>query len=110
MYANKDYIVKIRRELHKVPELTFELPKTLAIVRRELEAMGIPYTEEYGISPINYMISCRIEEAKHLLRNDDYPLAHISHVLGFSSPSYFSQTFKKFTGTSPKEYRKAAIQ
>ena len=52
MYADNDYIVKVRRELHKVPELTFELPKTLAIVRRELDAMGIPYTEEYGISSI----------------------------------------------------------
>ena len=28
MYADKEYIVKVRRELHKVPELTFELPKT----------------------------------------------------------------------------------
>ena len=52
MYADKDYIVKVRRELHKVPELTFELPKTLAIVRKELEEMGIPYSEEYGISSI----------------------------------------------------------
>ena len=64
------------------------------------------FTQEYGISPINYMISCRIEEAKHLLTNDDYSLAHISHMLGFSSPSYFSQTFKKMTGMSPNEYRK----
>ena len=52
MYADHEYIVKVRRELHKVPELTFELPKTLAIVRKELEEMGIPYTEEYGISSI----------------------------------------------------------
>ena len=52
MQADKEYIVKIRRELHKVPELTFELPKTLAIGRRELDAMGIPYTEKYGISSI----------------------------------------------------------
>ena len=68
------------------------------------------FTEEYGISPINYMISCRIEEAKHLLKNDDYALAHISHMLGFSSPSYFSQTFKKLTGMSPNEYRKSNFQ
>lgn len=68
------------------------------------------FTEEYGISPINYMISCRVEEAKHLLKNDDYTLAHISHMLGFSSPSYFSQTFKRLTGMSPKEYRKTTTQ
>lgn len=68
------------------------------------------FTEEYGISPINYMISCRIEEAKHLLKNDDYSLAQISHMLGFSSPSYFSQTFKRLTEMSPNEYRKSNFQ
>ena len=64
------------------------------------------FTKEYGISPINYMISCRIEEAKQLLKNDDYPLSFISRFLGFSSPSYFSQAFKKICGLSPNEYRK----
>lgn len=64
------------------------------------------FTEEYGTSPINYMVSKRIEEAKHLLKNDDYTLALISRMLGFSSPSYFSQTFKKATGMTPNAYRK----
>lgn len=64
------------------------------------------FSEEYGISPINYMISCRIEEAKQLLKNDDYALSMISQMLGFSSPSYFSQSFKKLTGMSPNDYRK----
>ena len=66
------------------------------------------FTSEYGISPINYMISCRIEEAKHLLKSHDYSLAVISNTLGFSSPSYFSQTFKKLTHMSPNEYRKTS--
>ena len=64
------------------------------------------FTKEYGISPINYMVFKRIEEAKHLLKNDDYNLALISRMLGFSSPSYFSQAFKKATGTTPNAYRK----
>lgn len=64
------------------------------------------FTREYGISPINYVISCRIEEAKQLLKNDDYTLSLISRMLGFSSQSYFSQTFKKIVGISPNEYRK----
>ena len=33
MTINKDYIVRIRRELHKVPEVGFHLPKSLAIIR-----------------------------------------------------------------------------
>ena len=64
------------------------------------------FKKEYGISPINYMVSCRIDEAKQLLKNDDYPLSFISRFLGFSSPSYFSQSFKKICGLSPNEYRK----
>lgn len=64
------------------------------------------FTKEYGVSPINYMINCRIEEAKQLLKNDDYTLSLMARMLGFSSPSYFSQTFKKLVGVSPNEYRK----
>lgn len=50
--VDKDYILSLRRELHMYPELEFELPKTLALIRRELDAMGIPYTEDYGKSSI----------------------------------------------------------
>lgn len=66
------------------------------------------FSEEYGISPINYMISRRIEEAKQLLKDDDYTLSVISRMLGFSSPSYFTQAFKKIVGMSPNQYRKAS--
>ena len=52
MQVDKDYIIRVRRELHKVPELGFDLPKSLAILRRELDAIGIPYTEEIGRSCI----------------------------------------------------------
>ena len=64
------------------------------------------FTKEYNISPINYMTACRIEEAKQLLKNDNYTLSFVSRMLGFSSQSYFSQTFKKITGLSPSAYRK----
>ena len=30
------------------PEVDYDLPKTLALIKRELDAMGIPYTEKYG--------------------------------------------------------------
>ena len=51
-YIDKDYILSLRHELHEYPELAFDLPRTLAVVRRELEALGIPYTESYGRSSI----------------------------------------------------------
>lgn len=50
--VDTDYMIRIRRELHMYPELSFDLPKTLGLVRRELDKMNIPYTEKYGKSSI----------------------------------------------------------
>ena len=54
LFAQEDweYVVKVRRELHQIPEIGFELPKTTAVVKRELEKMGVPYTEEFGVCSI----------------------------------------------------------
>jgi amidohydrolase len=46
------YIVSLRRELHRCPEVGFDLPETAAIVRRELDAMGIPHTDGYGVCSV----------------------------------------------------------
>lgn len=46
------YIVRIRRQLHMYPELEFDLPNTLALVRSELTQLSIPFTEKYGRSSI----------------------------------------------------------
>ena len=46
------YVVNLRRELHQCPEIGFDLPQTLAVVHRELDKMGIPYTGEFGKSSV----------------------------------------------------------
>ena len=38
-----DWIIKLRRELHRHPELMYEEVKTSALVRRELDNLGISY-------------------------------------------------------------------
>lgn len=63
------------------------------------------FKREYGISPINYMISRRIDESKYLLEETDLSMSQIAQLLGFSSLSYFSQVFHKAQGVSPMEFR-----
>lgn len=58
-----------------------------------------------GLSPINYLIERRIKECKSLLTTTSLSIAEISETVGFSSQSYFSQTFKKNIGMTPKQYR-----
>ncbi len=52
MYADKEYILSLRHEIHEYPEIGFDLPKTIAVVKRELEKLGIEYTTEYGESSV----------------------------------------------------------
>ena len=40
---NLEEIIKDRRELHKIPELQLNLPKTVDYVKKRLEEMGIKY-------------------------------------------------------------------
>lgn len=63
------------------------------------------FKEEYGVSPINYMISRRIEESKHLLAETDLSTSQIAQLLGFSSLSYFSQVFRRTQSMTPMEFR-----
>ena len=64
------------------------------------------FRAEFGTSPINYLISRRVEESRFLLRETDHTLSLIAQMLGFSSLSYFSQCFRRVEGISPMEYRK----
>lgn len=68
------------------------------------------FRREFGASPINYLISRRVEESRFLLRETDHSLSLIAQMLGFSSASYFSQCFRRVEGVSPIEYRRAHLK
>jgi len=65
------------------------------------------FKREYGTSPINYMITRRIEESKYLLAETDLSMSQIAQLLGFSSLSYFSQVFRRTQAITPMEYRQS---
>lgn len=64
------------------------------------------FSKAYGISPINYLLERRILNSQELLKNTDYSITQIADITGFSSPNYFSQSFKKYTGITAAAYRK----
>lgn len=52
-----------------------------------------------------YVVKLRIEQAKKLLQTSDLPINTIAAICGFENTNYFSFSFKKVVGNSPKEYR-----
>lgn len=61
-----------------------------------------------GRSPIDYVISLRVQRASVLLNKfPDKSIAEIAFETGFSDSNYFSRQFRKNTGLSPRDYRTA---
>ena len=59
-----------------------------------------------GVTPMQYIISLRIQQAQRLLGTSEYNVTEVSSLVGYDNPLYFSRLFKKQTGMSPSEYRK----
>ncbi len=59
-----------------------------------------------GMSVMNYLLACRIAEAKSQLIKTDMPIGRIAEQCGFSDFSNFSRIFKKMTGYTPSQYLK----
>jgi len=90
-------------ENHFKENLTLDQLADIAHVNKYYLAHS--FSREYGTSPINYLLSCRIKESEYLLSETGMSLSQIAGMLGFSSPSYFSQSFRRIRGMSPRQYR-----
>ena len=56
-------------------------------------------------TPVMYINIVRIEMARRLLTEKKYRIGEVSEICGFDNLSYFTKTFKKYTGTTPSELR-----
>lgn len=63
------------------------------------------FKRETGVSIVEYLLKERVRRAKRLLTEGALPLTDIAEEVGFPDYNYFSRTFKKRVGVSPKCYR-----
>lgn len=68
------------------------------------------FSQECGMTFIEYLTKVRIDQAKKLLRTTKKKSADICYDAGFNDPHYFSFIFKKTTGSTPREYRESTGQ
>ena len=64
------------------------------------------FKKEIGYTLIDYINKLKIYYSLKLLNNSDYSILKIAIDNGFYSLEYYSETFKKEIGVSPKKYQK----
>lgn len=65
------------------------------------------FKQATGLTPHLYLNRLRISHAKHLLVTTALPIAVIAEQIGFSNSSHFTDTFRRISGLTPREYRRA---
>jgi transcriptional regulator GlxA family with amidase domain len=64
------------------------------------------FTQATGMSPLEYIHTLRLEEAKQLLESTDLPVEAIATEVGYQDASFFSRLFRRKVALSPALYRR----
>lgn len=60
----------------------------------------------YGVTPMAYLLSYRLEQSKRLLIQTSWSIARIAEEVGFHHITYYSSCFSKKEGISPSSFRR----
>ena len=64
------------------------------------------FKKVYGVSPKQYLLNIRMNNAQNLLETTDYTVAEIAAIVGYDNSLYFSRIYHKQKGQAPSDYRK----
>lgn len=96
----KDYIANHLDEELKRTDLA-------AMIYLHPDYLSHAFKDETGMSLSEYITRKRLDYAMMLLEKTNRSVSDISEKCGYASLAYFTKTFKRVIGMSPKEYRKA---
>ena len=110
--SKENELMKNISALHELIEERPELPVSIKEFSKSLYYSADHFIREYrklyGISPYQERQKIRYEKARSLLCHSSFPVSEISEICGFDSPNSFSKFFRKYSGSSPLEFRKNA--
>ncbi len=68
------------------------------------------FKEATGSTIMDYYTRLKIKEAKYMIREGNLNFSQIAVQLSFDNPQYFSRTFKRIAGMTPKEYKNSVLK
>ena len=88
----------------------FSLAEMAAISRMPMETFRKRFVSEVGMPPLSYVLHCKMERAKELLREEGHTVRQAGIEVGMQDPYHFSKQFKNIVGISPSAFMKQAAK
>jgi LacI family transcriptional regulator len=89
---------------HAAEEITVEDVVAAACVSRS--TLERRFRQLLGRSPLDEIYRVRVERARHLLAETDWPMSHVAKESGFHDSRRMSEVFHAHTGETPTAYRR----
>ncbi|MNE32131.1 HTH-type transcriptional activator RhaS [compost metagenome] len=64
------------------------------------------FKDSVGLTPHQYLLKLRLDNAARLLRESDLPLVRVAGECGFSSQSALTTAMRRYLGLTPKSLRR----
>jgi transcriptional regulator GlxA family with amidase domain len=64
------------------------------------------FQQATGLSPLAYVHTLRLEEAKQMLESGDEPVEAVAQAVGYQDTSFFSRLFRRQVALTPAQYRR----
>ncbi len=84
---------------------TMTVDDLAAQVRMSPSHFARVFKETVGATPMQFVMSYRIEQAAAMMGDPARPLGDIALACGFADQAHFSRSFKQMTGLTPRAYR-----
>ena len=98
-----DVLDVISERMQKHPERDYPMETLVAESGFSKTSFIAMFKKAYGLPPRTYLLRCRIDTAKDLIRKG-VAVKVVADRLGFFSAHHFARTFKSFTGNSPTKW------
>jgi len=89
--------------------LNHEIELNVAACRANLSSSYLSriFNREMGVSYSNYASIRKVRKAKQILINSELSVNDVAFNVGFNEPNYFCKVFRRFTSSTPTQYRES---
>jgi len=104
-HSYDDVVAAVKRQFENECHKDFTLAMLAKQQSLSISSLSHRFRAATGASPMEYLQSCRMANAKQMLAETDCSIGEIVERCGFSDHSNFSRAFKKQTALSPSDFR-----